>query len=104
MRMASEGKGASEEKMERAIVEVCVRARTAARALGPRERAVKDRALHELARGLVDGRGRILAENAKDLEDARARGTSGAMLDRLALDEARLRAMARAAEEIAELH
>ena len=43
----------------------------------------------------------LLAANARDLEAARAKGTSGAMLDRLALDAKRVEAMAKGVEEIA---
>jgi glutamate-5-semialdehyde dehydrogenase len=43
----------------------------------------------------------ILAANVADLEAARARGTSGALLDRLALDAKRVEQMALAAEQIA---
>lgn len=45
----------------------------------------------------------ILAANAKDLEAARAKGVSGAMFDRLLLDEKRIEAMAKGLEEIAAL-
>jgi glutamate-5-semialdehyde dehydrogenase len=46
---------------------------------------------------------RLLDANSRDLEDARARGTSAALLDRLALDEHRIEGMAQAVEEIATL-
>ncbi|HEX7416986.1 MAG TPA: glutamate-5-semialdehyde dehydrogenase, partial [Steroidobacteraceae bacterium] len=45
----------------------------------------------------------ILAANAQDLDGARARGLSKALLDRLALDEPRIAAMARGIEDIAAL-
>jgi glutamate-5-semialdehyde dehydrogenase len=45
----------------------------------------------------------ILAANAKDMQAAEARGLSGAMLDRLALDEERIESMARGLETVAEL-
>jgi glutamate-5-semialdehyde dehydrogenase len=82
---------------------ICVRARAAARALVPRPRADKDAALRAVARELRARKAAILAANAADMAAARERGTSGAMLDRLMLDEARVEAMARGAEEIAEL-
>ena len=43
----------------------------------------------------------ILAANAEDLRDAQGAGLSGALLDRLRLDAARVEAMARGLEEIA---
>ena len=45
----------------------------------------------------------ILAANARDLEAARANGTTGAMLDRLALDGTRLSSIANALREVAAL-
>jgi len=48
-------------------------------------------------------RDEILAANAQDLEVARSSGLAAAMIDRLALDPARVEAMARGVEEIARL-
>ncbi len=45
----------------------------------------------------------ILAANARDLEDGRAKGLNEAMLDRLMLNPARLAAMAQGVREVAEL-
>jgi len=45
----------------------------------------------------------ILAANARDLDEARARGLTAAFLDRLTLDAPRIEAIARAVEEIAAL-
>ena len=47
--------------------------------------------------------GKILEANAQDLEGARAKGRDGAFLDRLALDEARIAAMAKGLREVAAL-
>lgn len=87
----------------REIAETCVRARRAARHLAPAERAAKDAALRAVAAGLRARGAEILAENAADVEAARARGTSGAMLDRLALDAKRVEAVAQGVEQIAAL-
>ena len=65
--------------------------------------AVKNAALAKIAASLRARAPELLAANAKDLEAARAKGLSGAMLDRLALDEARVEAMARGVEDIAAL-
>ncbi len=45
----------------------------------------------------------MLTANALDMDAARAKGLSGAMLDRLALDEKRIEAMAHGVEDIAAL-
>ncbi len=75
-------------------------ARAAGRRIGVAPTAQKDEALALLAKGLVEGMAAILDANAADVAEARATGTSGAMLDRLALDDTRVRAMARAVDEI----
>src|SRR5688572_18751519 len=63
----------------------------------------KNRALTAAASALRAAAADLLAANARDLEAARAKGLSGAMLDRLALDENRIEAMARGVDEIAGL-
>jgi glutamate-5-semialdehyde dehydrogenase len=85
------------------VVSLCRRARAAARQLAPRGRAEKDAALRAIAAGLRARVGDLLAANARDLEDARARGTGATMLDRLALDERRVAQMADAVDGIATL-
>jgi len=80
------------------------RARGAARRLAVASSAQKDEALAAIARGMGERAPEILAANAADVTDARAAGTSAAMIDRLALDPARLAAVAKAVSEIRELH
>jgi glutamate-5-semialdehyde dehydrogenase len=82
---------------------ICRRAREASRPLATVDTAGKDRALRAMAAGLRAQASKVLEANARDLEAARARGTSGAMLDRLALDAGRLEQMARAVEQVASL-
>ena len=65
--------------------------------------AAKNRALAAAATSLRARKAELLAANARDMEAARAKGLSGAMLDRLALDADRIEAMARGVEEIAAL-
>jgi glutamate-5-semialdehyde dehydrogenase len=82
---------------------LCRRARAAARRLAPLGRPAKDGALRAIAAGLRAGAAQLLAANGRDVEAARARGTTGAMLDRLALDPARIEQMAVAVQEVADL-
>lgn len=82
---------------------LCRRARVASRSLATVDTSTKDRALRAMAAGLRAQATRVLEANARDLEGARARGTSGALLDRLALDASRLEQMARAVEQVASL-
>ncbi|HET7327137.1 MAG TPA: glutamate-5-semialdehyde dehydrogenase [Nocardioidaceae bacterium] len=86
-----------------AVQDVAVRARAAARVLGARTRADKDRALAMMAQSLVDATGEILTANARDVERARAAGTPEAMIDRLALDADRVAAMAHGLRDVAAL-
>ncbi len=61
------------------------------------------RTLLAMAQALEVNAGLILASNARDLAAARDKGVGSAMLDRLALDPARLFAMAEAVREVAAL-
>jgi glutamate-5-semialdehyde dehydrogenase len=63
----------------------------------------KNRALLRMADMLISESGSIIEANAKDLERGREQGLSSALLDRLALDEKRIRAMAEGLVQIAEL-
>ena len=83
------------------FADTCARARAATRALAITPRAEKDAALLAAADALVRRADAILAANAADVEAARARGTSAALLDRLGLDARRLEAVARSVREIA---
>ena len=78
-------------------------AAAAAGALSRAGRAAKDAALRAAAGELRARSGQILSDNAADLGDARKASASAALLDRLALDDARIEAMARGLEDIAAL-
>ncbi len=75
----------------------------AAAVLALADTATKNRALARIAASLRARAREILAANAIYMEAGRAKGLSGAMLDRLALDEKRVEAMARGVEDIAAL-
>ncbi|MGE0719872.1 MAG: gamma-glutamyl-phosphate reductase, partial [Alphaproteobacteria bacterium] len=78
-------------------------ARAAAATLATASTATKNAALAEAAAAIRAAAPAILAANAEDVADGRAAGLSPAMLDRLALNEARIAAMARGLEEVAAL-
>jgi glutamate-5-semialdehyde dehydrogenase len=61
----------------------------------------KTAALHAMAQAIRDQAGAILAANAEDMKAAEARNLSGALLDRLKLNDARVEGMAKGLEEIA---
>jgi glutamate-5-semialdehyde dehydrogenase len=70
------------------------RARAAARGLALAAAAQKDQALAAMGHALRARHSAILAANAKDLAEAKAAGAAAAFLDRLALDDRRIAAMA----------
>ncbi len=89
--------------LETETLDALKRARDAARALALCPSAQKNQALGALAAMLREERGAILGANADDLERARASGMSGAFVERLTLNDARIEAMARGVEEVAAL-
>jgi len=78
-------------------------ARAASRRLALLTRADKDAALKALADALDAATDRIVAANAEDLERGRASGMAQGLLDRLALDPARVAAVAQALRDVAAL-
>ena len=78
-------------------------ARAASRRLAQMAPAEKDAVLARIAEALEARADEIIAENASDLVAAREAGESDALLDRLLLDEDRIRAMARGVRAIAAL-
>ena len=79
------------------------RARAAARALACAATEEKNDALKKIAAAIEQNCAAILAENALDLENGRANGLSDALLDRLALNEGRIAAIADSLRQVAEL-
>jgi glutamate-5-semialdehyde dehydrogenase len=69
-------------------------ARAAARVLALASAEQKDRALEAIERAIRANMSKILAANAEDVAEVRAGGASAAFLDRLALTQARVEAMA----------
>jgi glutamate-5-semialdehyde dehydrogenase len=65
--------------------------------------STKNLALAKIAALLRERKPELLAANARDMDAARGKGLSAAVLDRLALDEQRIEAMAKGVEEIAAL-
>src|SRR6056297_992619 len=93
----------TDSKPETVIAEIGRKARRAAERLVKSATAQKNQALTEAGAAIRSASGHILQANAADLERARARGISGAMLDRLKLDEARIEAIAAGLEQVADL-
>lgn len=79
------------------------RAKAAARQLAPLSSTEKNRALLLMAERLKTQSEFLVRENKKDLEAASQRGISGAVLDRIALNPARIDLMANGLREVAAL-
>ena len=78
-------------------------AKTASRRLATLTTGQKNVALRAIADELETQAGAVLAQNALDIADGRAKGLSDALLDRLLLTEKRLAALAVDARQVAEL-
>ena len=83
------------------IGEMAAAARAAARVLATAPDAQKRGALTAAAAALEARQAEILAANARDLDAARTRGLSPAMIDRLTLDAVRIAAIAQGLRDIA---
>jgi glutamate-5-semialdehyde dehydrogenase len=79
------------------------RAKEAARVLALASGAQKDQALAAMAEAIRRRKQDILAANARDMTEAKASGVTPAFLDRLALDETRIAAMASSLDVVREL-
>ncbi|NUU24079.1 MAG: glutamate-5-semialdehyde dehydrogenase [Streptomycetaceae bacterium] len=76
------------------VLDTARRAREAAAVLAPLERAAKDAALLAIADALVARSAEIVAANAEDVARARENGTAESTVDRLALTDERVAAIA----------
>jgi glutamate-5-semialdehyde dehydrogenase len=82
------------------VTELCERAKRASRRLATLDTPTKNGALEAIARALEARVDEIVDANAGDLEDGRAAGLDAALIDRLALDPARVQAMADGVRDI----
>jgi glutamate-5-semialdehyde dehydrogenase len=87
--------------LEATMLEMGHRARNGAEALRTATAATRSAALSAMAVALRDRARPILDANAADVDRARSRGVTEALIDRLALSPTRIDAMAGAVEEVA---
>ena len=88
------------DDLARTMDQLGMRARQAAQVLAGAGEHQKNQALSGAAESLRQHLPEILAANARDMHEARERGLSDALLDRLMLDPGRVEAMARGLESI----
>ncbi len=89
--------------IENEIKELASQARDASHVLATLSTTVKNNLLLEMAAALEADSASLIAENDKDIAAAHERGLSAAMIDRLVLDEERIKSMADGLREVAEL-
>ncbi|HVM97027.1 MAG TPA: glutamate-5-semialdehyde dehydrogenase [Candidatus Acidoferrales bacterium] len=85
------------------VIDLCKAAREAARPLATASTDAKNRCLRDAAARLRSRRAEAIAANQEDVACGRDAGLSAALLDRLTLTEARIEAMAKGLEEVADL-
>jgi glutamate-5-semialdehyde dehydrogenase len=83
------------------ITDIAANAKRASRSLAGLSSMKKAEVLRHMAGSLRQRSGFLKDENAKDLDQARKTGLSGAMVDRLTLNDSAIEGMARALEDIA---
>ena len=93
----------TKDQIHEAMIALGEAARAAMRELGSVPAEAKNTALREAAKAIRASKTALLAANEKDLAAATENGTTGALLDRLMLDDARIEAMAKGLEDIAAL-
>jgi glutamate-5-semialdehyde dehydrogenase len=95
--------GSNEGEVAALMADFGLLARQTAHVLAQAPAKAKNTALRLAACSIRARAGEILAANAQDVAQAKAEGVAKAFLDRLALDEGRIDAMARGLDEIAAL-
>ena len=88
--------------VERTVTERAARAKAASRVLAEASAETRVEALTRAADLLAKRKSKIMRANAVDLEGAREKGLSSAMIDRLTITDARLEDMAQGLREVAE--
>ncbi len=81
-----------------------INAKKAARALANATSAQKDQALLLIADAIEQSASVITAANGKDMEAGRQKGMSSSLLDRLMLDESRIKAIAESVRDVVKLN
>lgn len=85
------------------VIEKCKLAKNASRKLSYAGTLVKNKALVSMGKSLLKNRKYIIDENKKDVKNARNKGMSESLIDRLMLDDKRIEDMARTLNNTAAL-
>ncbi|MGI6412971.1 MAG: glutamate-5-semialdehyde dehydrogenase [Syntrophomonadaceae bacterium] len=92
-----------DKHLQDTLVQQGIKARNASRFLATASTSVKNQAINAIADALEANYQAIIKENQLDLERGEKQGLSAALLDRLKLDQVRVRDMAQGLREIAAL-
>ena len=85
------------------IKSLCLKAREASREMAVVDSKTKEKALQSMAMALINNSSYIIEENKKDVGYGRRNGLSQAFIDRLVLNEERIKGMAQSLLEISKL-
>lgn len=85
------------------LIEIGKKAQETTYELSKLSTLVKNEVLGKVAARLIEEQKYIISENRKDLDDASANGITGALLDRLTLNESRIASMAEGLEQVSGL-
>ncbi len=83
--------------------QVGVNARAASRLMAMADTATKNRALLAIAEAILSSRAQLIAENAKDLSNAKNNGLDAASLDRLTINDKTINEIAEGLQQLAAL-
>jgi len=87
----------------RLAVEIAQKAKNASSVLAKVSSRIKDEALRAMSVGVLSESSFIIEENKKDIEEARNKGLSQSFIDRLTLDQGRIKSMSDGLVQIASL-
>ncbi len=90
-------------ELHKDITLIAANAKEGARKLATFSTDAKNKALSEIALAIMNSKASILTANREDLKRARAKKLSGAIIDRLRLDDKRIAGMAESIESVAKL-
>ncbi|KEH95590.1 glutamate-5-semialdehyde dehydrogenase [Clostridium novyi] len=89
--------------IENYVIETASLAKSAARKMSIVSTVTKNNALNAMADALIENTNAIIEANKKDMENGREKGLTESLLDRLLLDEARIKSMAQGLRDVASL-
>ena len=100
---ATKVKNHMNNELSQLLVDIASKSKSASAQLSRASSRLKDKALETMAQNLVERADFIISENQKDIEEAKSKDLSSAMIDRLTLTPERLEKVAQGLREVAAL-